>query len=634
MARSPQPCPNCGAPLPLGETLAGQTRRCTACGAMVDAHETVRDNSVYVPLPFPKKPRPVPGSKDATLPATDKTVCDRPARDDDTLRTDGNAPPGGSAGQSGDNAPTVDYAPRQNQADPRSASADRAATPKIRQLGRFRVVSVLGQGAFGNVYRAYDPLLDREVALKVPRFVEDDPALRERFLREAKAAARLRHPNIVAIFESGHADDSPYIASEFVDGVPLYRMLRQKPPDTRTAVDWVRQIADALDYAHHEGIIHRDIKPANIMVNGAGRPQIMDFGLAKRAADEAAHMTMEGQIIGTPAYMSPEQAKGNTAAIGPHSDQYSVGVVLYELLCGQTPFLGDAWSVMSRVGDVHENPPPPRSFNAHIPRDLEVCCLKALEKDPAARYPSLHAFADDLRRWLEGRPLVARPIGPVEKLTRWCRKNKMIATLLGVVAAMVIGAAVAGFILAIRFRELATQEKTARLATEQLLIDNYTETGLAADRKGDARAAILWFANAAARSENHPERDRLNRIRVQSWLSEIAVPVHAFQPPGGWNRALRLPASGRYLMMLTAATACEIRDLNDGSLWPLPLDDKVTVALWSDDGQWLALAAREVVAVFEFPSGRPVARWSHADPVVTLTFSVDMKRLAVGGRQT
>ncbi len=518
----------------------------------------------------------------------------------------------------------------------------------MEQVGRFRVVSVLGHGAFGNVYRAYDPLLDREVALKVPRFVDDDPALLERFLREAKAAARLRHPNIVAIFESGHADDIPYMASEFVDGVPLYRLLRERPPDTRTAVDWVRQIAEALDYAHSEGIVHRDIKPANIMVNAAGRPQVMDFGLAKREADEAARVTIEGQIIGTPAYMSPEQAKGNTAGVGPHSDQYSVGVVLYEMLCGQTPYVGDAWSVMSRVGDVHVNPPPPRSISAHIPRDLEACCLKALEKEPAARYASLQALADDLKRWLEGRPLAVRPIGPLERLARWRRKNKLVAALTGVLAALFVAAAIGGPILALRFRDLADeatkeaaaaenarrQEKAARLATEELLIDTYTETGLVADRNSNAREAILWFANAAARAANHPQRERDNRIRTQSWLSEIALPVHAFEPRGGWNKTLRYHAAGRYLLSVTDAPACEIRDLHDGSLWPLPIKEPVAAAVWSDDGRRLALAAEQRVAVFDFPSGREAAAWTHAERVVCLAFSHDGQRLAVGGQQT
>jgi WD40 repeat protein len=562
----------------------------------------------------------------------------------------GSSPPS-SAGESTfdqiDPARTVAYVSANEQTDPLPGSRgeQRQGTPK--QVGRFRVVSVLGQGTFGTVYRAFDPLLDREVALKVPRFV-DDPALYERFLREAKAAARLRHPNIVAVFESGQAAGNPYIASEFVNGVPLSVLLRQQQLPTRTAVDWVRQIAEAVAYAHDEGIVHRDIKPTNIMVNRAGRPQITDFGLAKRAAEEAAYRTIEGQIVGTPAYMSPEQARGETTEIGPHSDQYSVGVVLYEMLCGQTPFTGDAWSVMSRVGNVHVAPPSPRQLCTNLPRDLEACCLKALEKEPTARYPSLRALADDLERWLEGRPLAARPISHSERLVRWCRKNRMIASLAGTLLALIVAIAIVGCILTFQFERLAQiatreaadatrareKESLAHLATDQLLIDTYTETGLAADRNGDARAAILWFANAAARGEHHALREYRNRVRVHSWLAEVAIPVHAFEPAGGWNRALRYHPSGRYLLCEASGPACETRDLSDGQIVPLPINTPAEVALWSPDGKWLAVAAGREARVFTFPGNQEVDRWTHDDPVTCLAFDGDGKTIAVGGENS
>lgn len=251
---------------------------------------------------------------------------------------------------------TLDFVPSADPTEPTAYASD-ALVASRKLVGRFQVISILGRGSFGTVYRAYDPLLDREVALKVPRFAPDDRDMMERFHREAKAAARLHHPNIVTLFENGQTDEGPYLVAEFINGVPLSQKLREKRPDLHMAVDWARQIAEGLFYAHTEGIVHRDVKPANIMLNLAGRPQVMDFGLAKREGDIESGMTMEGQIVGTPNYMSPEQARGAIAEIGPHSDQYSVGVVLYEMLCGRPPFSGDPWTIIARVANVREAPP-------------------------------------------------------------------------------------------------------------------------------------------------------------------------------------------------------------------------------------------------------------------------------------
>ncbi|MBI2803419.1 MAG: protein kinase [Planctomycetes bacterium] len=544
---------------------------------------------------------------------------------------------------------TFDYTPSRDGVNPPGGIVKPRA-PNLRQLGRFQVRSVLGSGAFGTVYRAYDPVLDREVALKVPRFDREDDAMLERFLREAKAAAGLKHPNIVAIFETGQADGIPYIASEFVDGVPLWKRMRDQPPDLRTAVEWVRQIADALSYAHGEGIVHRDIKPANIMVSRAGRPQVMDFGLARRLDDEAARRSVEGQIIGTPAYMAPEQARGNIAGVGPHSDQYAVGAMLYEMLCGQTPFVGEPWSVLSSVANVQVAPPPPRVHRPGVPVDLEACCLKALEKEPADRYANMQALADDLQRWLEGRPLQARPIGMRERLFRWCSNNRLVASLIALVVILLSSAAIAGPLLALRFRDLAAQatrdadaaetargkEAAARLATEQLLIDTYTETGLTADRNGDPGEAILWFTGAAARSDAHPLRALHNRIRLNSWLAEIAIPIQAFETAGTWHKSLAYHPSGRYLLAEAEGDppTCELRDLRDGSLVRLPLDGALHAGAFSQDGRRLALASKASVSVFEFPSGKRLDQWKHHETIACLTFSPDGSQVAFGAKKS
>ncbi len=300
----------------------------------------------------------------------------------------------------------------------------------VRQIGRFEIRRILGKGGFGRVLLAYDPVLDRNLALKVPRFAADETRHVERFVREAKAAARLRHPNIVAVFESGRIGDQYYIAAEYVDGKPLSVRLAEGSIDFRDAARWIREIAQALAYAHSEGIIHRDIKPQNVMLGGNDRPQVMDFGLAKRV-DEDATLTIDGSVLGTPAYMSPEQARGDVSQVGPAADQYSLGVMLYEMLTGQRPFDGPPQSVIPRV--IEEEPAAPRTLRDDIPLDLETICQKAMAKDASRRYPDCGELAEDLRRWLDDEPIEARRVGLAERATRWSRRNPQIAVLLALV---------------------------------------------------------------------------------------------------------------------------------------------------------------------------------------------------------
>lgn len=562
---------------------------------------------------------------------------------------------------------TVDFVPAASPTEPLNSGTAQTPIVSKTRIGRFRVTDILGSGAFGTVYRAYDPLLDREVALKVPRFALDDHGMMERFHREAKAAARLHHPNIVTLYEHGNSEDGPYLVNEFVDGVPLSDMLGGRRVEFRNAVEWVRQIAEALHYAHSEGIVHRDVKPGNIMMSRAGRPRVMDFGLAKRDADAESRMTVEGQVVGTPTYMSPEQARGAISKIGPHSDQYSVAVILYEMLCGRTPYTGPPWMVMANVVNENMNPPSPRSLHSEIPRDLEACCLKALEKNPQSRYPDLHAFANDLEHWLKGLPLIARPLSPAERLLRWCRANRLIAGLGGALATLIIVAAIVGYWLAFQFQDLADAakrdaddakqarelEKNARLATERSIIDTYTETGLMSDRNGNPREAVLWFANAVAAAENHPLREKHNRIRVQSWLSQIPTPVQAFQQPSMWNKTLAYHPSGKLLLSLSLTGECDLLRLSDGKRLSPPVATPIMAATWSPDGKLLALASYREVTVFELLAdqaesdqalatkradvGLPTKeldRWSHDDSVNVLQFSADSQLLVVGGNST
>lgn len=304
----------------------------------------------------------------------------------------------------------------------------------VRHIGRFQILETLGAGGFGIVYRAYDSRTKRDVALKIPRFEAlASPELMQRFEHEAWAAARLNHDNIVAVLEAGSDGVLPYIASVYYPGDTLATWLKQQPEPVapRAAAAFMQRLADGVAHAHQQGVQHRDIKPSNVLLVAKdaaiavqsledATPKLMDFGLAKVASEEH-DLTRSGAILGTVRYMSPEQAAGRTKLIGPASDVYSLGAVLYELLVGQPPFAATSdVEVLRRIQD--EEPSRIRKQRRAIPRDLETICLKCLEKDPGRRYPAVAALADDLGRYLAGAPIAARPSTAVNRASKWIKR--------------------------------------------------------------------------------------------------------------------------------------------------------------------------------------------------------------------
>jgi len=388
---------------------------------------------------------------------------------------------------------------------------------KARKLGPYELLGLLGRGGMGAVYEAFDTRLKRRVALKV--MLAGDEATtekRERFRREAAHSAKLRHPNIVTVHDVGHEDDRDYLVMDLIEGATLGEALRQQQFTYREKAALLEKVARAVQHAHDHGVIHRDLKPGNIMLDyGRGgsssvvgrpagspgdpadrptiveaapanpksaEPLVMDFGLAKNTQQESG-LSQTGQAFGTPAYMAPEQAEGKAKLVGPRSDVYSLGAILYEMLAGRPPFVGENALQVLRAA-LHEEPVPPRKFTPGVPRDLETICLKCLEKEPRRRYASAAEFADDLEAFQDGEPVRARPIGAAERAWKKVRKNPA-PYVVAIAALVVIVLGTAGFMYSLerKRREAVAEKIRAEDALSRYLAEQATKQALEKQKK-------------------------------------------------------------------------------------------------------------------------------------------------------
>jgi WD40 repeat protein/tRNA A-37 threonylcarbamoyl transferase component Bud32 len=423
--------------------------------------------------------------------------------------------------------------------EPSAATGPPSASLPWTSLGRFQLRRELGRGGCGVVYLAYDPLLHREVALKVPHAATaSSPELRERFMREARAASALDHPHLVPVHEVGEVGPVCYIVSAFAPGVTLAEWLRNRtqPVPHRGAAALVQRLAEAVAHAHGRGVVHRDLKPANIllvsggMVSGewsnqavppathhspltAHQPRITDFGLAKFLEAAKDGLTKTGVILGTVNYMAPEQAAGKAHAVGPATDIHALGAILYELLTGRPPFQGESDLETLRLIE-SADPLSPARLRSGVPRDLETICLKCLQKDPRRRYTRAAALAEDLGRYLDNRPVLARRATPFEVAWRWCRRHRAVAALAAIVTVLlvvVIGGSLGAAVWLGRQRDAAVDaEKDARAAqrraeeaqtlAERRLYDTYllqAQASRSSGRPGQRRKALEAVAGAA-----------------------------------------------------------------------------------------------------------------------------------------
>jgi WD40 repeat protein/predicted Ser/Thr protein kinase len=537
-----------------------------------------------------------------------------------------------------------------------NVEADVAGQQLPRIFGDYELLEVIARGGMGIVYRARQLSLDRIVAVKMLLFGPlASPEFVKRFRAEASAAASLQHPNIVAIHEVGAHQGQQYFAMDYVEGPSLAKLLANGPLPARSAASYLKTIAEAIHYAHERGILHRDLKPSNVLIDANDQPRVTDFGLARRLEGDS-ELTVTGQVLGSPNYMPPEQATARRGKVSRRSDVYSLGAMLYHLLTGRPPFVGEALTdTLEQV--LNAEPVSPRLLNPSVPRDLETICLKCLEKDPAKRYPTASELGDELGRFLGDEPIQARRVTRVERGWRWCRRKPALASSL--------------FVIVIVGSPIAIYRINRALKAEQVQLTRTQEESLKA--RQFAYASDMNLAQQAVQEEDfYRALQLLDRHRPAVPGSEGASPAVFGAPPKTPGQRVEKEASGgapaaarearalpeadlrgwewrylwgqcqgeeRFILGEHTNGATAVGVLADGKtvfsagkdrfvrLWDLDSrrqtgllqhEEEVIGAAASPDGRWLA------TATVKYGEGQPVLLWDRATqkiaaPLTTIT---------------
>ena len=508
-------------------------------------------------------------------------------------------------------------------------------------LGAYELLERIGQGGMGVVYKARQISLERLVAVKVLSLAAlGGPEVVHRFRTEATTAGSLQHPNIVAVHEVGLAEGQHYLVMDYVPGPTLADLAKGGPLPARRAAQYLRTIAEAVHFAHDHGILHRDLKPSNVLIDANDQPRVTDFGLAKRL-EKGSEFTLSGQVLGSPAFIPPEQASGQRGVVGRRSDVYALGAILYYLLTGRPPFVGEALADTLRQV-LHEEPVELCLLNPAAPLDLRTICLKCLEKEPDRRYPTAQALAEELGRFLENRPILARPLGPTGKAWRWFRRNPRLAfATSAALLSLLIG--LAGVIWQWRRAEAETRRAEAETLTAR-------RNAYAADMKGvqwELENNNLWGA-----------LDLLNQYRprrpsqISNFTSQIQTDLRGWEWRYLWARC---QSDERFLLHQYSNAVSALAFSPDGK-WLAVRQEDAAVALWdavampmrlvdeqpanADHGKALAFAENllawdstdahgaAVVNLRHVNERSVFAPLPHSSNLVSLAFSPDAKVIA------